>query len=90
MATIYTGINNNGLEIDLLIEQAFKTLVPVEIKLQKTPHVSMGSNIIRFKKLFSDFAVTEGIIVSLADKSLSLHTDVPALPFDEYLKKIEG
>jgi hypothetical protein len=41
-------------------------------------------------KIFSDFAVTEGIIVSLADKSLSLHTDVSALPFDEYLKKIAG
>ena len=90
MATIYTGINNNGLEIDLLIERAFNAFIAVEIKLQKTPHVSMGSNIIRFKKIFSDFAVTEGIIVSLVNKSLSLHTDVSALPFDEYLKKIAG
>jgi len=89
-APLYYLRTNNGLEIDLLIERAFNAFIAVEIKLQKTPHVSMGSNIIRFKKIFSDFAVTEGIIVSLADKSLSLHTDVSALPFDEYLKKIAG
>lgn len=89
-APLYYLRTNNGLEIDLLIERAFNAFIPVEIKLQKTPHVSMGSNIIRFKKTFSDFAVTEGIIVSLADKSLSLHTDVSALPFAEYLKKIAG
>jgi predicted AAA+ superfamily ATPase len=90
LATIYTGINNNGLEIDLLIEQAFKTLVPVEIKLQKTPHVSMGSNIVRFKEIFSDLVVTEGIIISLTDKSMPLQAEVSAIPFDDYLKKIAG
>jgi len=89
-APLYYLRTNNGLEIDLLIERAFNAFIAVEIKLQKTPHVSMGSNIIRFKKIFSDFAVTEGIIVSLVNKSLSLHTDVSALPFDEYLKKIAG
>ena len=89
-APLYYMRTNNGLEIDLLIERAFNVFVPVEIKFQKTPHASMGSNILRFKKVFPDFSVTGGIIVSLADKSLSLHTDVSALSFDEYLKKIAG
>ena len=87
-APLYYMRTNNGLEIDLLIERSFKTFIPVEIKLQKTPHVSMGSSILRFKKLFSDFSVTDGIIISLTDKSVPLHTDVSALPFEEYLRKI--
>jgi hypothetical protein len=89
-APLYYLRTNNGLEIDLLIEQAFKTLVPVEIKLQKTPHVSMGSNIVRFKEIFSDLVVTEGIIISLTDKSMPLQAEVSAIPFDDYLKKIAG
>jgi len=89
-APLYYLRTNNGLEIDLLIEQAFKTLVPVEIKLQKTPHVSMGSNIVRFKEIFSDLVVTEGIIISLTDKSTSLQAGVSAIPFDDYLKRIAG
>jgi predicted AAA+ superfamily ATPase len=89
-APLYYLRTNNGLEIDLLIEQAFKTLVPVEIKLQKTPHVSMGSNIVRFKEIFSDLVVTEGIIISLTDKSMPLQAGVSAIPFDDYLKRIAG
>jgi len=78
------------LEIDLLIERAFNAFIAVEIKFQKTPHASMGSNILRFKKVFPDFLVTEGIIVSLTDKSLPLHADIKALPFETYLKKVAG
>jgi len=89
-APLYYMRTNNGLEIDLLIERAFNVFIPVEIKFQKTPQASMGSNILRFKKLFSDFFVADGIIVSLADKSVPLHADVSALPFEEYLGKIAG
>ena len=89
-APLYYMRTNNGLEIDLLIERAFNVFVPVEIKFQKTPHASMGSNILRFKKVFPDFLVTEGIIVSLTDKSLPLHADIKALPFETYLKKVAG
>jgi hypothetical protein len=89
-APLYYMRTNNGLEIDLLIERAFNVFVPVEIKFQKTPHASMGSNILRFKKVFPDFSVTEGIIVSLTDKSLPLHDDIAAMPFEKYLKKVAG
>jgi hypothetical protein len=89
-APLYYMRTNNGLEIDLLIERAFNVFVPVEIKFQKTPHASMGSNILRFKKVFPGFSVTEGIIVSLTDKSLPLHADIEAMPFEKYLEKIAG
>jgi predicted AAA+ superfamily ATPase len=89
-APLYYMRTNNGLEIDLLIERAFNVFVPVEIKFQKTPHASMGSNILRFKKVFPGFSVTEGIILSLTDKSLPLHADIEAMPFEKYLEKIAG
>jgi hypothetical protein len=50
----------------------------------------MGSNILRFKKVFPGFSVTEGIILSLTDKSLPLHADIEAMPFEKYLVKIAG
>jgi hypothetical protein len=39
---------------------------------------------------FKYVLIASAHIISLADKSVPLHTDVSALPFEEYLGKIAG
>jgi hypothetical protein len=80
---------NNNLEIDLLIEKSLRSLVPVEIKFHKTPNMAMGSNLQRFRKTFSGLNLETGLIISLVDKKIPLGADIAALPFDEYLQKVE-
>ena len=80
---------NNNLEIDLLIEKSLGSIVPVEIKFHKTPNMAMGSNLQRFRKTFSGLDIDPGLIVSLVDKETLLGPDIAALPFDEYLQKVE-
>jgi len=81
---------NNNLEVDLLIEKSLRSLIPVEIKLHKTPNAAMGSNLRRFKKTFSGLDIDPGLIVSLVETTIPLGRDIAAIPFDEYLKKING
>jgi predicted AAA+ superfamily ATPase len=77
-----------SLEIDLLIEKSARILIPVEIKLSKTPSLGMGTSISRFRKLFPAFNIEKGLIVSLAEETLPLSKDMTAITFDDYLKEI--
>ena len=79
---------NNNLEVDLLIEESFETVTPVEIKLNQTPNMRMGSNIARFKELFSKLNVNNSLILSLAEQSIPLTRDMTAVSFDDYLKLV--
>jgi hypothetical protein len=85
---LYYLRTNNKLEIDLLIEKSFETLLPVEIKLSKTPNPAMGSNIARFKKLFSGLTIQKGMIVSLTEKTTPLSADISAFTLNDYLKNV--
>jgi predicted AAA+ superfamily ATPase len=85
---LYYLRTNNNLEIDLLIEASFETLLPIEMKLSKTPSLSMGSNISRFKKLFSRLKISDGRIVSLAEESTPLSSDVSVVTLDDYLQQV--
>ena len=77
----------NNIEIDLLIERAARSLIPVEIKLSKTPSMGMGTNISRFRNLFSAFDIGKGFIVSLAEHTIPLSRELTAITFDDYLKE---
>jgi predicted AAA+ superfamily ATPase len=85
---LYYLRTNNNLEIDLLIEESFETVMPVEIKLNKTPSMRMGSNISRFKELFSKLKIHDGRILSLTEKSTPLSRDISAVTLDDYLKQV--
>lgn len=85
---LYYLRTNNNLEIDLLIEESFETVMPVEIKLNKTPSMRMGSNISRFKELFSKLKIQDGRILSLTEKSTPLSRDISAVTLDDYLKQL--
>lgn len=78
----------NNLEIDLLIESAAKSLIPVEIKLTKTPSIGMGANISRFRNLFPAIDIKKGVIVSLAEQTIPISRELTAITFNDYLKEI--
>ena len=50
---VYYLRTNNNLEIDLIIEKSLEEIIPVEIKLNKTPSARMVANMDRFRKIFS-------------------------------------
>lgn len=79
---------SNNLEVDLLLEVSAQSLIPVEIKLSKTPSVSMGSNIVRFRELFLAFDIQKGLIVSLTGETIPLSSGITAITFDDYLREV--
>jgi predicted AAA+ superfamily ATPase len=85
---IYYLRTGNNLEIDLLIEEPDQTLLPVEIKLSKTPSPGMGASIIRFKKLFPQLNVSNGIVLSLTEKNIPLSREITALTLGEYIQSL--
>ncbi len=85
---VYYLRTNNNLEVDIIIEKTFQSVIPVEIKLNKTPNLSMASNITRFRKIFSDLDISTGLLVSLADKSFWLSREINAVSLDDYLRTL--
>lgn len=85
---LYYLRTSNNLEIDLLIEGPARSLIPVEIKLSKTPSLGMGSNIARFREIFSSLDIQKGFIVSLTDQTTLLRADLTAITFDDYILQI--
>ncbi|MDP2268100.1 MAG: ATP-binding protein, partial [Deltaproteobacteria bacterium] len=69
---LYYIRTSNGLEVDLLIEPAAGLLVPVEIKLTKTPTPQLARNIGIFREIFSLFKPANGLLLSLAGESRGL------------------
>jgi uncharacterized protein len=82
---LYYLRTQNQLEVDLLIETSFQTLIPVEFKLSKTPHPGMGAALGRFKKLFSSFNIQPGFLVSLAEESFPLSADLTVSTLSGFL-----
>ncbi|MBI5203465.1 MAG: ATP-binding protein [Nitrospirae bacterium] len=88
MPAIYYLRTSNNLEIDLLIEGTARSLMPVEIKLNKTPSMGMGSNIVRFREIFPSIDIQSGFIVSLSSQTISLRAGLTAVTFDDYILQI--
>jgi predicted AAA+ superfamily ATPase len=85
---LYYLRTNNNLEIDLLIEQSFQKITPVEFKLNKTPNSRMAANIDRFKKLFSEFDIDQGWLVSLSEQTFPLNRQTIAFNFTDYIQEL--
>ncbi|MDD5501725.1 MAG: DUF4143 domain-containing protein, partial [Candidatus Omnitrophica bacterium] len=85
---LYFLRTQNQLEVDLLIEESFQTLTPVEFKMTKTPHPSMGAANGQFRKLFAGWNIEPGMIVSLVDQSVPLSDALSATTLPDYLSAI--
>jgi uncharacterized protein len=87
---IYYYRTNNGLEVDVIIEQKAGFIRPCEIKLTKTPNPGMANSIERFRSLNKGRKLTilDSCIISLADKSFPLSKNVRAYNLKEFLSII--
>jgi predicted AAA+ superfamily ATPase len=85
---LYYLRTSNGLEVDLLIEAAAREVLPVEIKLTKTPMPSLSKNLAAFRELFTQLSLLSGILLSLTGESRSLTRDVTALTLDDYFARL--
>ena len=80
---------HNNVEIDLIIESNLQ-LYPFEIKLTKTPKISMAAPIERFRQLFPGLKVGAGRIVSLSEQDVPLTDSVSVLGIDSYLQCLKN
>ena len=80
---LYYLRSHNGLEVDLLIERNAQ-LFPYEIKLTKTPRLSMADAIRRFKALFPKLPVRTGGILCLVEERAILSKDLSIQPLTDY------
>lgn len=85
---LYYLRTSNGLEVDLLIEPAAGELVPVEVKLTKTPMSALARNIAAFRELFAQLSPAPGLLLSLAGESRTLSRDVSAPTLDDYFSRL--
>ena len=85
---LYYLRTSNGLEVDLLIERSHMELVPVEIKLNKTPAMGMAAPISRLRSLFTDLPFADGYLVSLSDDARPLSPGVTIIPLPVLLAKV--
>lgn len=85
---LYYIRTSNGLEVDLLIEQSAGSLIPVEIKLTKTPTPQLAKNITVFRETFARLDPAPGLLLSLADETRPLIREVTAVTLDEFFKRL--
>lgn len=85
---LYYLRTGSGLEVDLLIEPSAGLLLPVEIKLSKTPAPKQARTLTTFRESFAGLNPAPGLLLSLADESRPLTREVTAVTLDEYLKRI--
>ena len=82
---VYYLRTHQQMEVDLLLEGPDMKVYPIEIKLSKTPRISMASNLQRFRKFLPQLDIQEGRIVSLSPASRPLTRDVVIQELDDYL-----
>ncbi len=87
---LYCLRTGKGVEVDLLIEGDGQRLVPVEIKISKTPRPAMANNIEKIAKLFPELDLRNGYLLSLSDEKHSLTRMVKTLPIEQYCDLLLG
>lgn len=78
----------NGLEVDLLIEPTAGLMIPVEIKLTKTPMPALARNLEAFRELFAPLAPAPGMLITLAGESRRLTRETTAITLDDYFTRL--
>lgn len=85
---LYYLRTGKGLEVDLLIEGEGQCLIPVEMKVSKTPRPAMAKTIGRFADLFPELDLQDGYLLSLSDKTSALTRRVRTLPVEQYCDRL--
>jgi hypothetical protein len=85
---LYYLRTSNDLEVDLLIAKSYQELIPVEIKLSKTPSPAHGWACYAHKKDLRQLPLRDGFLVFLSKKSIQLTVDVKAVQVDVFLKQL--
>lgn len=87
---IYYYRTNNGLEVDIIIEEKAGVIRPCEIKLTKTPNPNMVNSIERLRNLNKNknLSILNGCVISLVDKSFPLIKTARAYNLKEFLSVI--
>lgn len=87
---LYYYRTNNGLEIDIIIEEKAGLIRPCEIKLTKTPNSGMANSIERLRSLNKNkkLSILNGCVISLVDKSFPLTKTARAYNLKEFLSVI--
>ena len=81
---LYYIRTHNGLEVDLVFEKA-GDLYPFEIKLSKTPKLSMAVPLERFMKIFYKLNIKKAVIISLSEENAPLTKNVSTKGVFSYL-----
>jgi predicted AAA+ superfamily ATPase len=81
---LYYLRTSNGLEVDLLIELVVGEMIPVEIKLTKTPMPSLAKNLVAFRELFTPDSPATGLLLSLAGETRQLTRTITAVTLDDF------
>jgi predicted AAA+ superfamily ATPase len=89
-APLYYIRTGNGLEVDLLIEPSAGVLIPVEIKLAKTPTPQLARTLAVFRESFAALGPAPGLLLSLSDQTRSLTREVTAVTLDDYFERLSG
>ncbi|MBI5193013.1 MAG: hypothetical protein HZA08_06175 [Nitrospirae bacterium] len=63
-------------------------MIPVEIKLNKTPLMGMGANIAKIREIFSSLDIKKEFIVSLSEQTISLLPNLTAITFYDYILQV--
>lgn len=87
---LYYYRTNNGLEVDLIIEEKPGRIKPCEIKLTKTPHQGMIRTIDRLRDLNKEkkVSLSDGAVISLAAKSFPLSPRDRTYNLKEFLDQL--
>ena len=92
ISPIYYYRTNNGLEIDLVIEEKQGKLIPCEIKISKTPNKSMVQSIERLRKFNKKktISISDGCVICLVSKSICLSKNAKAYNLNEFLTRLRN
>jgi predicted AAA+ superfamily ATPase len=86
---LYYIRTGNGLEVDLLIEPSAGVLLPVEIKLTKTPMPKQARTLTAFREFFAQLNPAPALLLSLAEETRVLTREVTAVTLDDYLQRLD-
>lgn len=86
---LYYIRTGNGLEVDLLIEPSAGVLIPVEIKLTKTPAPQQARTLTCFRESFAQLDPAPGLLLSLAEQTRPLTREVTAVTLADYFARLE-
>lgn len=86
---LYYIRTGNGLEVDLLIEPTAGMLIPVEIKLTKTPTPQLARTLAAFRDSFGQLGPAPGLLLSLTDQSRPLTREISAVTMDDYFSRLQ-